>query len=115
MSSVMAYILVRLMVALMVLECILAIFLPSRAVGSTQIHVSQKPFSAVLWTAFVTGSEGEKIEEKADKIFSVQLADLKENFYYLARIHANPKQLILFYHHHDHPPSFLAFLCILII
>lgn len=110
----MAFTLVRLMVALMVLECVLATFLPSLASAPPQTYVSQKSFSAVLWTVFFTGSEEEKIEGLADKVFSVQIADLQQNIYFLSQVHATSRELILF-NNHDHPPSLLALLCILMI
>lgn len=114
MSRVVAFTLVRLVVVLMVLECILTTFLPGRPSEPLRTHVSEKNFSAVLWTAFFTGFEEEKIEGLADKVFSVQIADLQQNIYFLSRVHATSRESILF-NHHDHPPSLLALLCILMI
>ena len=114
MSRIVAFTLVRLVVVLMVLECILTIFLPVRPSEPLRTHVSEKNFSAVLWTAFFTGSELEKIEEVADKVFSIQIADLQQNIYFLSRVHATPRESKLF-SRYDPPPSLLAMLCILMI
>ena len=104
------------MVALIVLECILAAFLPPRAEQSNITHLSGKSFSAVFWTSFIGGTEEEKIEELSDKSFAHQIADLKENIYFLSRIHATPRQPLIFnYNHGAYSSSFLALLCTLII
>lgn len=116
MSRVLAFTLMRLMVVLMVLECILAAFLPPRGQQSTLTHLSGKSVTAVFWTAFVAGSEEEKIEEHSDKSFAYQIADLKDNIYFLSRVHATPRQPLIFnYYHGALSSSFLALLCTLII
>jgi hypothetical protein len=114
MSRVKAFTLVRLVVAMMVLECILTIFLPGRPSEPFRTHVSEKNFAAVVWTAFFTGSEVEKPEGFADKVFSIQIADLQENIFFLSKVHATPGESKLF-SYYGHPPSLLTLLCILMI
>ena len=116
MSRVLAFTLMRLLVALMLLECILAAFLPIRPQQSTRTHVSEKSFSAVFWTAFVAGSEGEKIEEISDKDITFRIADLQLNIFFLSRVHATPQQSPTSnFHHAEYSSTFLALLCTLII
>lgn len=114
MSRVLAFTIVRLIIALMLLECVLATFVPSRPTATTRTHIEQKSFSAVLWTVLLA-PEVEKVEETADKTFSFEIVDLYQNIYFLSQIHATPWQLEFFRHHYEHPPSFRALLCIYII
>ena len=114
MSRVLAFTLMRLLVAVIVLECILAAFLPVRQSQPTRTHISEKSFSAVFWTAF--SSEGEKIEELAEKDFAVIIADLQKNFYFLSRIHATHRQQLFHNNSHsDYSSSILVLLCTFII
>ena len=115
MSKVLAFAFVRLMVALIVLECMLAVFLPVRAMQSPHTHVSGKTFSAVFWTAFITGPEEEKVEEFSDKGFAVQITDLHQNIYFLSRVHATLTQPYFNYHHNHYSSSIPLLLCTLII
>ena len=116
MSRFLAFTFVRLVVALIVLECILAAFLPIRPPQSTRTHFSEKTFSAVLWTAFVTGQEGEKAEGFSDNGFTVRITDLHHHIYLLSRVHATLTQpRYLNYHPNDHFSSILVLLCTLII
>lgn len=114
MSKVLAFTTVRLMIALMVLECVLATFVPSRPTATAHTHIEQKPFSAVLWTVFLA-PEVEKVEQAADKTFSVELIDLYQNIYFLSKVHATPWHLEFFRHHYEHPPSFRALICVYLI
>lgn len=112
MHRVVALALVRLMIALVVLEFILPTLLPHRPSEIKHTHVSQ-PFSAVVLTLLFAGLESEKMEEIADKTFSVPIADLMQNLYFLSRVRETPRQNVFFNHHYDHPPSFLALICVL--
>ena len=115
MSKVLALSIMRLLVALIVLECILAVFLPFRELQSNGAHVSKKQFSPVFWTACIS-SEEEKIEESSDKGFAVRITDLRQNFYFLSRVHTTPKRPRHFhYNHNDRSASILVLLCSLII
>jgi hypothetical protein len=98
----------------MLMECILTIFLPGRPSEPLRTHVSEKNFSAVLWTAFITGSEVEKTEGLADTVFPIQIADLQQNIYFLSRVHSTPQEAKLF-GHYDPLPPLLTLLCILMI
>ena len=40
-------------------------------------------------------------------------ADLMQNLYFLSRVRETPRQNVFFNHHYDHPPSFLALICVL--
>jgi hypothetical protein len=113
MSRVLAFTIVRLIIALMLLECVLAAFVPSRPTATTRTHIEQKSFSAVLWTVFLA-PEVEKVEAN-DKTFSFELIDLYQNIYFLSQVHATPWQLEFFRQHYDHPESFRELLCVYII
>lgn len=116
MSRVLAFTLMRLMVVLILLNCILAAFLPIRPQQPTRTHFSEKNLSAVFWTAFLTGSEEEKIEEKSDKGASYRIADLQLNIFFLSRVHSASQQPVIpNYHHGDYSSAFLVLLCRLII
>jgi hypothetical protein len=114
MSRVLAFTIVRLIIALMLLECVLATLVPSRPTATTRTHIEQKSFSAVLWTVFLA-PEVEKVEHATDKTSSFELIDLYQNIYFLSQVHATPWQLKFFRQHYDHPASFRELFCVYII
>ncbi len=116
MSRVVALTFVRLMVALILVECLLSVCLPLKVAAPGKEYISQQTISTALWTALAASPEEEKVEEKADKSFTIQIGNLLENLVFLSRIHTSPQSFALYSLHHDSDhSSLLAFLCVFLI
>lgn len=115
MSRVMALSFVRLIVALIILECFLAAWVPPRVTASSKINIAPKSFAAVLWSSLLAGPEEEKVEEKEAKAFSVEISDLALNIFFLSQIHTAPRQHVVCTVRDDHQALLFVLFCSLII
>ena len=115
MSRGAALIFVRLMVALIMFECILAVCVPVRIAAPSQAYLAEKSFTAAFWSAMVAEPEEEKAEEKAEKGFSFQIADLNKNLLLLSKKHNSLQQRQRCNRVKYDQPSLLTLHCVFII
>lgn len=105
----------RLMVVMIVLECLLMVCVPANSTDTNQTSISTKSFTSLLYSALLAQAEEEKLEKKSDKAATVELADLSRNISFLSKIHTPHNFFVAEMHADEHPRSLFELFCVFLI
>ena len=91
----------RLIIVLLIFECLVGAFLNTFARDSNQLSIDSKSFASYLFTALLSETEEEKCEE-GHKAVSIELGDFSKVTSFLSNLHTPHQRLVVYGHRDDH-------------